>query len=646
MQKKEGINARTNATMEARLHWLRRWLYARNYDLEEKTRKDFLRIYYCTLCALYECEDAQNFLISMNEKLLEPYPKIRLKQMFKLKTRWYKDQTIIDKLGITEEEKARFKIGENVRIQQEREARKAAKEKLYQEILDYCDFYPYTIDELHEVFPEVSKSTIQRITAKIRRSNRGFLEIRVLDAYRHGMSVKQIAENEHCGKDKIYSILGFGKKPDFTIEEELSTKSELDITFRDSSLLEIFSLHRERCIRSSSSDDEAIPTIKLLHTGVNTFITGSGGTGKSYIIGQYLKSLSKQERKNTLLVAPTWKSASHIGGTTIHRAFHLDIGVLANESVSEVSKSLLNINRIIIDEISMVRIDIFTRVINIIKFIEETQDRHIQIVVVGDFGQIEPVATKEERSLLKEYYPDAEDIYAFNSECWNECNFKTVSLVQIHRQHDPELIEKLTETKYGAVSTIQWFNDNLSHVEDESAVYICPTLEMVNKYNYQAIEKYSHLDKKRYVASIIGETAGIEFPCPSVLDLAVGMHVMAILNTKEHKNGEQGVVTAIGDGFVEVAFGKRPACKVTPKKMTLDNRSIFEQLPLVLGYAMTANKSEGIELDAVNIIPGYFAPGQLYVALTRCKNREGIHLIGKLRDKDLVVNINALRMTV
>ena len=85
--------------------------------------------------------------------------------------------------------------------------------------------------------------------------------------------------------------------------------------------------------------------------------------------------------------------------TTIHKAFHLELGVLENIDITEAPKSLLNIEKIVIDEVSMVRVDIFTRIIKMIQYIEQSQDRKIQIICVGDFGQIEPVATKDDVKL-------------------------------------------------------------------------------------------------------------------------------------------------------------------------------------------------------------------------------------------------------
>lgn len=335
-----------------------------------------------------------------------------------------------------------------------------------------------------------------------------------------------------------------------------------------------------------------------------------------------------------------------MNGVSIHKAFHLELGVLADTEITEIPKSLLNIEKIVIDEASMVRIDIFTRIIKMIQYIEQSQDRKIQIIAVGDFGQIEPVATKDDVKLLKKYYPNANSTYAFESECWDHCHFTTISLKHIHRQNDSELTEQLIRLKYGDLSTIEWFNEHLDHKDDPNAIYICPTNEIVNYYNYAALSKFPSSELRTYNAIVSGETDGQELPCPQTLDLAVGMRVMTILNTRQYKNGSIGTITKLSDDAATVKFDNDKICRIKRVAMTLDNDITFTQIPLVMAYAITANRAEGIELDAVNIVSGYFAAGQLYVALTRCKTREGMHLVGKLKKSDLVVNEAALRMTV
>lgn len=644
MKIKQDCNKRTATTMSARIRWLNRWVEGTDYS--PICQEDFLHIYYCTLLSLLEEDDAQKLLRSVNRKLKTPYSETTLERLiFKKKCYRYKDETIIRKLLITDEDCKRYGIGVGVAAKKEREQRRRTKQELYDDIRTYCEtsFNPVSINELCKRYPEVSRSTLQRLTADIRRDKKAFDEMRIIAMHREGKSVSEIVKATGYGKDKVYRILGFGKKPEFTILDLEGAKEPIWVS---ESLKEIFGLYKGESRDSAAAADEFMLSLKTLHFGGNVFITGPGGSGKSFLIKQFLDDLNSKTRKNTLIIAPTWKAASLINGVSIHKAFQLELGVLENIDITKAPKSLLNIEKIVIDEVSMVRIDIFTRIIKMIQYIEQSQDRKIQIIAVGDFGQIEPVATKDDVKLLKEYYPNANSTYAFESECWDQCHFTTITLKHIHRQNDPELTEQLIRLKYGDISTIEWFNEHLDHKDDPNAIYICPTNEVVNYYNYNALSRFKSSDIKSYTAITNGETDEQELPCPQTLDLAVGMRVMTILNTRQYKNGSIGTITKLSDDAVTVKFDNEKTCRIKRVAMTLDDGIAFTQIPLVMAYAITANRAEGIELDAVNIVSGYFAAGQLYVALTRCKTREGMHLVDKLKKRDLVVNEAALRMTV
>ena len=644
MKIRQDCNKRTATTMSARLRWLNRWLEGTDYS--PICEEAFLHIYYCTLLSLFEEDDAQKLLRSVNSKLKTSFSEEYLERfIFKKKCYRYKDETIIRKLLITDEDCKRYGIGVGVAAKKERDQRRHTKQELYDYIRRYCEgnLFPFSINDLCELFPEVSRSTLQRLTADIRRDQKALEETRIIDMHREGQSVSEIADKMCCGKDKVYRILGFGKKPKIAILDLKGAKKPIWVS---ESLKEIFGLYKGESRDSAAAADEFMLSLKTLHSGGNVFITGPGGSGKTYLIKQFLSDLTSKTRKNTLIIAPTWKAASLMNGVSIHKAFHLELGVLADTEITEIPKSLLNIEKIVIDEVSMVRIDIFTRIIKVIQYIEQSQDRKIQIICVGDFGQIEPVTTKEDLNLLKEYYPNAKSYYAFESECWDQCHFTTISLKHIHRQNDPELTEQVIRLKYGDLSTIEWFNEHLDHKEDPNAIYICPTNEIVNYYNYAALSKFPSSELRTYTAIVNGETDGQELPCPHTLDLAVGMRVMTVINTLKYKNGSIGTITKLSDDAVTVKFDNDKICRIKRVAMTLDNGITFTQIPLMMAYAITANRAEGIELDAVNIVSGYFAAGQLYVALTRCKTREGMHLVGKIKKSDLVVNEAALRMTV
>lgn len=122
-------------------------------------------------------------------------------------------------------------------------------------------------------------------------------------------------------------------------------------------------------------------------------------------------------------------------------------------------KMLRNIKTLIIDELSMVRCDIFDRIIQTLQF-AKSQGQSIRLIALGDFGQLKPVATFSDKQILKSFYPNLKGYYAFNSEKWAEANFKKIILHKVKRQKDTELIEHLEGIKYGRLDDLEWFINN------------------------------------------------------------------------------------------------------------------------------------------------------------------------------------------
>ena len=72
----------------------------------------------------------------------------------------------------------------------------------------------------------------------------------------------------------------------------------------------------------------------------------------------------------------------------------------------------------------------------------------------------------------------------------------------------------------------------------------------------------------------------------------------------------------------------------------------YEQFPLRLGWAVTIHKSQGLTLDSCTVDvgeDGAFTHGQVYVALSRCKNIQSLKLRTALRPDDIVLHQSVLR---
>ena len=187
--------------------------------------------------------------------------------------------------------------------------------------------------------------------------------------------------------------------------------------------------------------------------GKNVFVTGGAGSGKSILIKAVVEELERTG-KRTILCAPTGMAALKIGGTTIHRAFGFPVGpCIVQEKngaglsvMTNVSAMLKLADLVLVDEVSLIRADIFDAMVLSIKKAETLTGRRIQLVVIGDFFQLPPVLPRDsiERTLLEAYYGhDIGYAYAFQSHYWDSCRFLTITLDEPMRQKDPKLIDCL-----------------------------------------------------------------------------------------------------------------------------------------------------------------------------------------------------------
>ena len=164
----------------------------------------------------------------------------------------------------------------------------------------------------------------------------------------------------------------------------------------------------------------------MIMAGHNAFITGGAGTGKSEVILAAVKELESQG-KNVIVCAPTGTAAACIGGVTIHKAFGFRKGPCIKERTLRLSvhapKLIRMADVLIIDEVSMCRMDMMDAVCASVKKAENGRGRRMQLVVSGDFCQLPPVLVEGtgERQLIEEYYGmPVRDAFAFQAPGWME----------------------------------------------------------------------------------------------------------------------------------------------------------------------------------------------------------------------------------
>lgn len=417
--------------------------------------------------------------------------------------------------------------------------------------------------------------------------------------------------------------------------------------------------------------------LDMLKKGYNVFLSGEGGTGKSYVIEKFTEHLEDEGIKYTVC-APTGLAALNVGGATLHRTFKLstDLGdgsvEMDNVEESEV---------IIIDEISMCRRDIFQYIAKAIFAFENPLEefelkkearvcRKKQIVVVGDFFQLPPVLTPGDKEILNKmeeqdkelgtdfykHITNLEDtLYAFQCPEWDKFNFKNIVLDEVVRQDDEEFVNNLNKIRKGNSEGLSFIKTKSCKKEDKKSIYLTATNKAADNLNTLNLAK---IKEKEFVfeGASDGQVKESDKVVPNILKFKKGCRVMSVINIKNDMtdivNGMCGTIEDINESEVTVLFDNGEIHTFKPykwsvkgfekrkvkdeegkivEKMVMSEIGTYSQIPLKLSYAITIHKSQGQTFDSVNLDPVCFLPGQLYVALSRAKNIDKLYLTKMLK---------------
>ena len=399
---------------------------------------------------------------------------------------------------------------------------------------------------------------------------------------------------------------------------------------------------------------------EFIKQGKNTFISGSGGKGKSFLIRYIMEQMSN----STVLVAPTGIAALNIDGSTIHSAFKFPTSILTKKHYSRFSQKTEElfskngpVQRIVIDEISMVRQDVLTVMDQQLRRIRKLNIPFggLQVICVGDFFQLPSVVTNNEKSAFFSQYDSP---FCFAGETWSQANFKYIELVENMRQSDNTFrdhLERIRRKSDGYLESVDFFNrigfENTQEILDSDPVFICSTnrsADTINTSNYKDLDGKEHT----YEASVTGKFDAR--PSPEQLNLKYGTKVIFTANTESFRNGETGYAVDFGKDYIEV-IKEETEENVIVKRHRWEDREYtvksdgslgsfpvgsFEQYPLRLGWAVTIHKCQGMSLSnaMIDLGRGMFASGQLYVALSRLRTLEGLGLISKINRSDVIVD--------
>lgn len=419
------------------------------------------------------------------------------------------------------------------------------------------------------------------------------------------------------------------------------------------------------------------------HTTSCLYLTGKAGTGKS----TFLRYFTANTRKKYVVLAPTGIAAINVGGQTIHSLFgfpfepitpkthlpffpdvkHGDDGAVIKPA--HPTRNLLrNLDIIIIDEISMVRADVFDAIDRSLRANGGNPFKPFggkQLIVIGDLFQLPPVLTGEQEQIYKTYY---ESSYFFSAKAYPEANFVQVCLEKPYRQKPEErqfigILDRVREneaTREDLHALNLRYQPDFAPPPDQPYITLTTTNQLADRTNQARLDA---LPGELVVYE--GRKEG-EFPAlPTALNLELkeGAQVMFVRNDpgppeiRRWANGTIGRVATLGDGYAEVDIedgGQTRRVWVEtvdwehvsftwdPQKEEITRKVLgtFSQLPLRLAWAVTIHKSQGLTFDRVvlELGRGTFAAGQLYVALSRCTSLGGLVLRSPILQQHIITD--------
>ena len=171
-------------------------------------------------------------------------------------------------------------------------------------------------------------------------------------------------------------------------------------------------------------------------------VLGGAGTGKT----TFLHELRRRAGVRQVFLAPTGVAALQLGGQTIHSFFGIPPRILNPDEVKPRARSrklLGKIDRLVIDEVSMVRCDLLDVVDRCLRVARNRPEPFggVQVVLVGDFLQLPPVVPLAEQGMLARM--EYSGPYAFDAKVLEGTPVARVAFTTVHRQTDRTFVEHL-----------------------------------------------------------------------------------------------------------------------------------------------------------------------------------------------------------
>jgi ATP-dependent DNA helicase PIF1 len=377
--------------------------------------------------------------------------------------------------------------------------------------------------------------------------------------------------------------------------------------------------------------------LETLRSGENVFLTGGAGVGKSTVIKELIEELNPKEMP---VLASTGAAAVLMGGRTFHSFFGIGImegGPAATFDRASKNKKLLkrlkSVEGVIIDEISMIpgqALEVAERLSCLARG-SSLPWGGLRVIVVGDFAQLPPVQRA-----------GGPKDWSFLSSSWQKTQFIKIELNMNQRVREGDFISVLNQIRRGIIdpNVIDFLNSHTKpHDEDSSGTRLFPRREQSDQFNTKKLNEIN--DAEVVFDSIyLGEEKDVEalkrtVPIPEKLILKIGCEILFLKNDLQRRwvNGTRGTVVAIETDHLKVEKRNGREVKVEKGQFSLTDadgniKAGVIQFPVALAYATTIHKSQGATLDELWCDLGsLWEPGQGYVALSRLRESQGLHIL-------------------
>jgi energy-coupling factor transporter ATP-binding protein EcfA2 len=404
-------------------------------------------------------------------------------------------------------------------------------------------------------------------------------------------------------------------------------------------------------------------------TARNVFLTGKAGTGKT----TFLHRLAGATHKRYAILAPTGIAALNAGGVTIHSQFLLPFGSFIPEKrlpadvgeygrftdrdtlnrrhpLNSLRRNVLRgLDLLIIDEVSMLRADLLDAIDHRLRTVRQRWDRPfggVQVLFIGDLYQLPPIVKDDEWNVMRRWY---NSMHFFEARALKESGYAHIELDKIFRQQDERFIAILNNFRENTVTPADvaalnaYYRPQLTEADTAGVITLTTHNRTADEINQRELEKLPG-KLHRFEAEIVGDFPESMFPVLRDLELKEGAQIMFTRNDPEkaYFNGKLARVEKLVEGLVHVRMIDTNAPYIL-KRETWENKryevdavtkdqkerilGTFEQYPVKLAWAITVHKSQGLTFDKAIIDVGRaFAPGQVYVALSRLRSLEGLIL--------------------